>query len=477
MTSTSIRTAIVIAIWLLVNPPGGALAREPPPAPERRSPPAAAGDTTGTPLSDLVREALERSPTLAAARAGARSREARISRAGAWEDPVLTLGFTNLRTTSFDFSDDFMTMKVVQLGQEIPLPGQIGHRRRAAARSAESASHLVDAARVEVVAEVKRAYADLYYRDRALEIVDRNLAVLRGLEEVTRTRYATGTGRQPAVLRAGLEIDGLEAERVALAESRRAALARLNALRDRQASTPVEATAFPPSLLARLPTSDRETGFPSALGPGEKRSGSSPVPRAVGGKEDAPGLPRVDSLVARALERKPELRAHVARIRGQEARVDHARAERWPAPRVGIGYGQREGREDMLNATLSFRLPIFAGAKQSAAVREEAEALARERSLHDRMVREVERDVTAAHADVSDALARLALYRSGILERARAHLEATIAAYRSGAEDFLALLDAQTTLYRHELDYHRCLSDLLAAWADLERAVGEEIGT
>lgn len=418
-------------------------------------------DTADASLSALVREAVERSPRVAAARAAARSREERVSRAGTWEDPLLTVGFANLRTTSFDFSDDLMTMKVVQVAQEIPLPGQIGHRRAAAALEAASATHRVETASVEVAAEVKEAYAELYYRDRALAIVDRNLAVLRGLEEITRSRYATGAGRQPAVLRAGLEIDGLEAQRVALVQSRRAALARLNALRDRPAAAPLGGTGFPERLVPLLVPPDGAPSFPPALDPG---GGTRPIQ-----------LPPLDSLVARAVERKPDLRAHVARIKGREESVEHARANRWPTPRIGVGYGQRTGRPDMLNATLSVRLPIFAGAKQNAAVREERELLARERSLHDRMVREIERDVTVAHASVSDALGQLARYRSGILARARAGLESAIAAYRSGEEDFLALLDAQTTLYRHELDHHRKLADLLAAWADLERAVGEEI--
>jgi outer membrane protein TolC len=418
-------------------------------------------DTTDGSLSALVREAVERSPRVAATRAEARALEERVSRSGAWEDPHLTVGFTNLRAGGLDFSDDPMTMKVVQVAQEIPLPGQIGHRREAAALGAESALHRVEAARVEVAAEVKGAYAEMYYRDRALAIVDRNLAVLRGLEEITRSRYATGVGRGPAVLRAGLEIDGLEAQRVALTESRRAALARLNALRDRPADTPLEGTGFPGNLATLLAPPENETAFPSALDAGAGRT-SGP-------------LPPLDSLVTRALERKPDLRAHVARIRAQEETVEGTRADRWPTPRIGVGYGQREGRPDMLNATVSVRLPIFSGAKQDAAVREERETLTRERSLHDRMIREIERDVTVAYASVSDALGQLARYRTGILARARANLDAAVAAYRSGDEDFLALLDSQTTLYRYELDHHRQLADLLAAWADLERAVGEEI--
>ena len=155
--------------------------------------------------------------------------------------------------------------------------------------------------------------------------------------------------------------------------------------------------------------------------------------------------------------------------------VSHARAMRWPAPQLSVGYGQRDGFADMLNATVSFRLPIFLGAKQNAAVREETEILAMERARHDRMVAEIEREVTDAYSDVLDALGQLELYDLGILRRAEATLDATLAAYRSGSEDFLALLDSQTRLYGFQLERHRRLADLLVAWSELESAVGEEI--
>jgi len=417
------------------------------------------------PLARLVAEAVERNPRIAAARHDTEVFEARISPSGAWEDPTLTLGFRNLRTTSFDFSDDFMTMKVVQLGQRIPLPGQIGHRREEAALRAEAAGQAVAGVRVEVAGRMKRAYAELYYRDRALELVDRNLALLRGLEEVTQSRYATGVGRQPAVLRSGLEIDGLEAQRVELTASRHAAVARLNALRDRPAGTPVGGTSFPPALRSLAEQRPGRLAFASALGVGGgERRLTSPDQ-----------LPPIDSLVRLALVHKPALRAHVARIRAQEEAVAHARAMRWPAPQFTVGYGQREGFPDMLNATVSFRLPIFLGAKQGAAVREQTALLTREHSTHEVMVAEIEREVTAAYADVLDALGRLELYDLGILQRSRATLDATLSAYRSGAEDFLAVLDSQARLYGFELERHRRIADLISAWAELETAVGQEI--
>ncbi len=417
------------------------------------------------PLARLVAEAIERNPRIAAARNDTEVFEARIAPAGAWEDPLLTLGFMNLRTTSFDFSDDVMTMKVVQLGQRIPLPGQIGHRREAAVLRAEAAGEAVAGVRVEVTGQMKRAYAELYYRDRALEIVEANLALLGGLEEVTQSRYATGVGRQPAVLRAGLESDGLEAQRVELTASRHSAVARLNALRDRPAASPIGETSFPPALRALAEHRPGRFAFASALGIGGSERGlTSP---------DV--LPALDSLVRIALEHKPELRAHVARIRAQDEAVAHARAMRWPAPQLTVGYGQRNGLPDMLNATVSFRLPIFLGAKQGAAVREQTAVLAGEHATHEVMVAEIERGVTAVYADVLDALGRLELYDRGILQRARATLDATISAYRSGAEDFLAVLDSQARLYGFELERHRRIADLISAWAELETAVGQEI--
>ena len=417
------------------------------------------------PLARLVAEAVERNPRIAAARHDTEALRARISPAGAWEDPVLALGFMNLPTTSFDFSDDFMTMKVVQLGQRVPLPGQIGHRREAAALRAEAAGEAVAGIRVEVAGRMKRAYAEVYYRDRALEIVERNLALLRGLEEVTQSRYATGVGRQPAVLRSGLEIDGLEAQRIELTASRHAAVARLNALRDRPSATPVGETSFPPGLRALAEHRPDRFAFASALGIGGGERGLTSPDE----------LPSLDSLVGIALESKPELRAHIARIAAQREAVAHARALRWPAPQFTVGYGEREGRPDMLNAMVSFSLPIFLGAKQGAAVREQTAVLTREQATHQVMVAEIEREVTAAYTDVLDALGRLELYDLGIMQRSRATLDATLSAYRSGAEDFLAVLDSQARLYGFELERHRRIADLISAWAELETAVGQEI--
>lgn len=415
------------------------------------------------PLAELVETARRSSPRLARARHEANAADQRIGPAGAWDDPIVTLGVQNLPPGSFSFTDpgECCTQAIVQVAQRVPLPGKLSNRGRIASRLADAREYLTEQVRIDVVADVKRAYAELYYLDRALDVNARNLRLLAGLEDVTRTRYATGVGRQPAVLRAGLELDGLERRQVKLLEQRAAARARLDAAVGRPASAALDSTPYPSAMHAIIESGRTERGAFDL--PGERAD------------VVVPGLPSSDSLLAIAVTRSPEVRAHVARIRADEAAVDLARAEWWPDPVFALQYGTRVGASDRIGATVSFSVPVFGGRKQAPWVREAEQMLAADRSAHDAMIDDIERRVVGAYADLVDAYGQLGILDRGVIERAEANLDATLAAYRAGSEDFLALLDSQSATYRYELERHRSLADFLSAWAELERAVGEEI--
>lgn len=414
------------------------------------------------PLEHLIAEARENNPRVAFALREAEAAAERIGPAGAWEDPVLTLGVQNLPPGSFSFTDpgECCTQVIAQIGQRLPLPGKLGNRTRISERLAESRRHVAARTRVEVTADVKRAYAELYYLDRALDVTARNRLLLTGIEDISRSRYATGVGRQPAVLRAGLELDGLDRQKVALNERRRAMLARLNAAVGRASTAPVDTTPYPEALLGALGGEPDGPAFAPALG---------------GDAVEVPGLPPLDSLVARAASHSPEVLAHIARIDADAAAVDLARAEVWPDPTIALQYGSRVDASDRLSAVVSFSIPIFAGRKQRPRVREAQATLAADRAMHDAMLDDITRRVVEAYARLADAHGQLAILSRGVLQRSEANLDATLSAYRAGTEDFLALLDSQSEVYRYELERHRSLADFLSAWADLESVVGEEI--
>lgn len=207
-------------------------------------------------------------------------------------------------------------MRMLGVGQMLPYPGKLSLRRRAAVFELEAVCAEADAARLEVARDVRRAYYDIAYADRAIDIIERNRIVLLDEIKATEVRYAVGNGAQPDILRARVEPARLGEEAVALLEERRAALAALNVLLDLPTDTPLE-DACVPDRVARAAVSDSagKIRFESAsLG---SRAADSP-------------LPPLAALQARAVERSPMLRAHEAMISAQTARVEQARKDHLP---------------------------------------------------------------------------------------------------------------------------------------------------
>ena len=109
------------------------------------------------------------SPGIRAARDRVEAARAAVGPAGALPDPMLAVGITNLPVSDPGFSD-FMTMKMVGIGQTLPYPGKLALRRRAATAEIGAADADLAAARLKVEAEVKQAYYELAFYDQALAI-------------------------------------------------------------------------------------------------------------------------------------------------------------------------------------------------------------------------------------------------------------------------------------------------------------------
>ena len=99
--------------------------------------------------------------------------------------------------------------------------------------------------RRSLIFEVKAAYYDCYFLERAIAVSEENLRLLAHLEEVGRTRYRGGTGEHAPVLKAQVELGRLEDQLRSLRQQRRPTAARLNAALGRAATAPI---AVPDSL-------------------------------------------------------------------------------------------------------------------------------------------------------------------------------------------------------------------------------------
>jgi outer membrane protein TolC len=88
-------------------------------------------------------------------------------------------------------------------------------------------------------------------------------------------------------------------------------------------------------------------------------------------------------------------------------------------------------------------------------------------------------EVNDALLKVESSKERLRLSKETAIPQAQQTLISAMAAYKTGKEEFLMLIDIQRMLAMSKLDYHMAVMNLLDSQSQLERAVGlniEEMG-
>jgi outer membrane protein TolC len=425
-------------------------------------------------LDSLVVRALAKSPAMHAAMARVDAARARVSPASTLPDPMFMLGIINQPLGSTPRSTnahgeavsasgpDPMTMRMVGVSQTIPFPGKLLLQRRAAEREVDASQAALDAARRQLVRDVKVAYYEIAFLDHALAIVDRNRDVLATLIAVSETKYGVGTAGQQDVLKARVEATRLAETASGLLEQRRTAVAQLNALLDQPSDTPFASATVPDAVArAAVPASADVIRFSSA---------------ALGSRAADSPLRPLDELQAAAVQGSPEIREHLAMLAAQTARVELARKGTLPDVDLSLQYGQRGGGlPDMISATVSLPLPVFQGRKQDQQVTEASAQVAVLEGEHHEMVNAIRADVARLVSDIERDRTSLALSVKAILPQSRAALTSAAASYQVGKADFLTVLENQATVFNYETDYYRTLSDFASKVAELERVVGSEV--
>jgi outer membrane protein TolC len=444
------RKAACTAAWLALFVPAMSRAQDRPPV-----------------LATLLSEAEMSNPEIAAARSSAEAASARVPQAGALPDPMVGLGIMNFPLTDPSLGREMMTMTSIQASGQVQFFGKRGLREDVARFEAEAAHWEVARVLQNVRAEVKAAYYRIWFVDRALDVTRRNENLVGDFAQLTSTMYGVGTGAQPDVLKAQVERTRLADQLVALHAQRASAVARLNALLARATDTPLPHTELPEHVrLAALESGDGVVAFTSA---------SIADIGQPGDRSPAPGIPTVAELQRLARLHNPMLQAHVRRVAARERAVSLARKARLPDFNLALAWSYRPDFGDFVNFMVSVPVPVFAARKQDQSVVEQAANLAQHQAMHHAMVDRIDGEIAALAAGLVRARAQLVLLNDGILPQARTGLASTAASYRTGRVDFLMLLDAQVTLYRHELEFHRLLADFAADLAALERAVGTEM--
>lgn len=408
-----------------------------------QTPPTAQSSAITTPTSSsgqqtigveqLVREALERNPAVQSALHTVQAQRQRVPQVKTLPDPMVGIGWAgNIRPFSVQTGDP-SSYRAITASQQLLYPGKLKLRGEIASKEANAASADYEGIRRRVTADVKMAFYEYWFYDKAIQTTLKDKDLLTKLSQIAEARYRVGKGVQQDVLRSQVEISLLLQRLTVLQQQRSTAQARLN------------------TLLARSP---------EALLPPAADIERAPLNRSL------------DDLYKLARQSDPGLQREEQMIERNQLTVNLAQKDYYPDFSVGYMYQQRPNMPDMHGMTFTVNIPVFYKSKQREEVRQATEErLAAESSRDNRQTElnfELKQQYLAARA--SDEL--LKLFSQGVVPQSSLALESSMSAYQVGTVDFLSVLGNFSTVLNYEIDYYRELANYQSSLARMESMVG-----
>lgn len=387
-------------------------------------------------LEDLVREALQKNPSVQSALHAVEAQRRRVPQAKSLPDPTVGVGWMgNARPFSVQTGDP-SSYRGVSAMQMLPYPGKLRLRGQIASKEADAASFDYEAIRRRVTADVKTAYYEYWLYDKALQTTLKDKDLLRKLSQIAEARYRVGKGIQQDVLRSQVEISLLLQRLTVLQQQRTTAQARLN------------------TLLARSP--------------------EAPLPPAEN-IERSPLDYSLDDLYKLAQRSDPSLQREEQMIERDQLAVNLAQKDYDPDLSVGYMYQQRPMMPDMHGMTFTINIPVFYKSKQREEVRQASEERLSAESSRDNRQNELNFELKQQYlaAKASDELLRL--FSQGVVPQSSLALESSMSSYQVGTVDFLSVLGNFSTVLNYEIDYYRQLANYQSSLARMESMVGVDL--
>jgi len=363
-----------------------------------------------------------------------------VPQAKALEDPTFTYGYfvEEVETRVGPQRNRFSIM------QKFPWFGVIEARTDAAAAKAKAARRQYDAAKLKLFQQVKDAFFEYAYLGTAIDIAERNLELIKRFEEVARSKYRTSTATHPDIIRAAVELAKLEDVLKSLQKLRAPTVARLNAVLNRPADTP-------------LPWPQK------------------PSPRRLTLEQG--------KVIELLVQSNPELAA--LDWQGEAARANLALAKKRFYPNIGVGVdiiqtdsalmpNVRDSGKDPVILMFSVNIPLWHDSYKAGERQAQAELQKTQQQKIETENRIIAQTIRVLY-DIEDAQRKIQLYGDILVAKAQELVEASESAYKAGNVDFLSLVDAQQMLLKYQLDYERALTNKEQRIAELEMLVGQEL--
>ena len=431
---------IIAALFVgTIAPARNAGAQEPPssqrPTPE--SPGGAEHPGMSTSLRELIQEAEQKNPQIAAsfhAWQGSRNVPRQVSALPETQVSVQQFSVGSPRPFA-GYSNSNFAYIGIGASQDIPYPGKRQLRAQVAERESDSMEAQTDSVRRMVVGNLKIVYFKLAYIQQTVGVLEKSDQLLNQVEQATEARYRVGQGNQQDVLKAQLQHT---------------------------------------KILQEIAHHHQEEGLLEAQ-----------IKQQLGRSQDSPDIV-AESLSARSLsfsapalfekagEHNPDVRSKQASIAQQETQVELAHKNFRPDFNVQYMYQHTNGdTRDYYVATFGVRLPNRGRQKAELAQAQQNQERARREldSESQRVLSEVQQQYVRAKTSEE----RLKIYSDGLVPQSEATFRSALSAYQSNRQDFESLLSSFLDVLNLDLEYRNELVEHESALAELERLTGVDV--
>jgi outer membrane protein TolC len=392
------------------------------------------------PVNVYIRFALSQNSGIQVARKRMEAAALRVPQAASLKDPMLDMTgwpfYPNVpQTASGRMTADLM------VAQEVPWFGKLDTKAAAAEEEVNATRAQLAAAELKTIEEVKRAYYELYFTQKAIRITQQDRDVLSNLVEVADSLYRTGKASQQDILRLQAELSNVDGELIRMRQMRESAQATLSQVLHISPETALAA-------VDELPNEE--------------------MPRDL------------DWLYQQAVRGRPELHAMLAEIERDQRKVEMAALEYYPDAIFKFGWGEMTTNRaiapsadgiDNLAVGLSVNLPIYRGRLDAAKREAEATVVASARQ-YDQMKDETQRDVKQLYTQATSQRDLEILFRESIIPKTQQALEVATRGYQVGETEFADLIANWRELLRFHIAHLQLEAQLRQTMASLERVVG-----
>ncbi|MBI3309483.1 MAG: TolC family protein [Candidatus Melainabacteria bacterium] len=397
-------------------------------------------ETSGvTSLQNLIQEAITKNPILLSLGYQITAQGAKSSWIKVRPDPYFT-NSTNTHEYPFNYSslgEDPMNQVQFALGQEFPFPGKLKLKGRIEFSELEKIKQDYDLSRLEITSRLKKAYYNLYFTDKSLEITEEIKILLETLANTVKAKYEVGEGNQQDLLKVYLEVSKLIEQIEILKKDRESFIAEINSIVIRPQGTNIDELED---------VIKQEIKY------------------------------KVSDFLQEYKEQYPLLLGQKALIEKSQHGIKLAKKEYYPDYSIEGGYGLRsDPMPPMYMFQVMTSLPVYFHSKQRKQVEEAVNSLKAQEENYHSIIVEAERTIKDLYIQIEKNDTLMDLLQTGIIPQARLTLDASVAAYKVNKTDFLNVLDNIRELLGFQIDYYGRPTAYQKAIAELEPIIGREI--